>query len=185
MEHFFERSDLTETLKGVYDIERLASRVSFGKANPKDLLQLANTLSNVPAIKGVLTEMKADVLTQLIEQLNPMPDLLELITSAIDPNASATITEGNIIKNGFNTTLDEYRVIMRDGTTWIAELEAKERENSGINNLKIDYNKKDGYYFHVTNSNREQVPDHFFRKATLKNSERYGMKPYHVWKVRC
>ena len=174
LEHFFERSDLTETLKGVYDIERLASRVSFGKANPKDLLQLANTLSNVPAIKGVLTEMKADVLTQLIEQLDPMPDLLELITSAIDPNASATITEGNIIKNGFNTTLDEYRVIMRDGTTWIAELEAKERENSGINNLKIDYNKKDGYYFHVTNSNREQVPDHFFRKATLKNSERYG-----------
>ncbi|MGO2384593.1 MAG: DNA mismatch repair protein MutS [Pseudolactococcus laudensis] len=174
LDHFFERSDLTETLKGVYDIERLASRVSFGKANPKDLLQLANTLSNVPAIKGVLTEMKADVLTQLIEQLDPMPDLLELITSAIDPNASATITEGNIIKNGFNTTLDEYRVIMRDGTTWIAELEAKERENSGINNLKIDYNKKDGYYFHVTNSNREQVPDHFFRKATLKNSERYG-----------
>ena len=112
LDHFFERSDLTETLKGVYDIERLASRVSFGKANPKDLLQLANTLSNVPAIKGVLTEMKADVLTQLIEQLDPMPDLLELITSAIDPNASATITEGNIIKNGFNTTLDEYRMIM-------------------------------------------------------------------------
>ena len=174
LDHFFERSDLTETLKGVYDIERLASRVSFGKANPKDLLQLAQTLSNVPAIKGVLTEMTADVLTQLIVQLDPMPDLLDLITSAIDPNASATITEGNIIKNGFNATLDDYRVILRDGTTWIAELEAKERENSGINNLKIDYNKKDGYYFHVTNSNREQVPEHFYRKATLKNSERYG-----------
>lgn len=174
LDHFFERSDLTETLKGVYDIERLASRVSFGKANPKDLLQLAQTLSNVPAIKGVLTDMQAEVLNHLINQLDPMPDLHELITSAIDPDAAATITEGNIIKNGFNATLDDYRVIMRDGTTWIAELEAKERENSGINNLKIDYNKKDGYYFHVTNSNREQVPDHFFRKATLKNSERYG-----------
>jgi DNA mismatch repair protein MutS len=118
--------------------------------------------------------MQAEVLNHLINQLDPMPDLHELITSAIDPDAAATITEGNIIKNGFNATLDDYRVIMRDGTTWIAELEAKERENSGINNLKIDYNKKDGYYFHVTNSNREQVPDHFFRKATLKNSERYG-----------
>jgi DNA mismatch repair protein MutS len=129
--------------------------------------------------------MTADVLTQLIAQLDPMPDLLDLITSAIDPNASATITEGNIIKNGFNATLDDYRVILRDGTTWIAELEAKERENSGINNLKIDYNKKDGYYFHVTNSNREQVPEHFYRKATLKNSERYGTEALARLKARC
>lgn len=172
--HFFERSDLTETLKGVYDIERLASRVSFGKANPKDLLQLAQTLSNVPAIKAVLTDMSSEVLTLLINQLDELPELLALITAAIDGNAPAIITEGNIIKNGFNATLDDYRVIMRDGTSWIAELESKERLNSGINNLKIDYNKKDGYYFHVTNANRSQVPAHFFRKATLKNSERYG-----------
>lgn len=174
LDHFFERSDLTETLKGVYDIERLASRVSFGKANPKDLLQLAQTLSNVPAIKTVLTQMASTELETLISQLDHMPDLLELITSAIDEHASASITDGNIIRNGFNQTLDDYRVIMRDGTSWIAELEGKERLNSGINNLKIDYNKKDGYFFHVTNANLTQVPSHFYRKATLKNSERYG-----------
>lgn len=174
LDHFFERSDLSDALKGVYDIERLASRISFGKATPKDLLQLAQTLSNVPAIKTVLTQMSSDVLVSLINQLDTMPELLELIVSAIDTDASASITEGNIIKDGFNATLDEYRVILRDGTSWIAELEAKERANSGINNLKIDYNKKDGYYFHVTNANLTQVPDHFFRKATLKNSERYG-----------
>lgn len=174
LDHFFERSDLTETLKGVYDIERLASRVSFGKANPKDLLQLAQTLSNVPAIQAVLTDMAAPVLTPLIDQLDPLPDLHDLIAGAIDPHAAAVITEGNIIKDGFHETLDDYRVVLRDGTSWIAELEVKEREASGINNLKIDYNKKDGYYFHVTNANRDQVPEHFFRKATLKNSERFG-----------
>ncbi|MDR1605974.1 MAG: DNA mismatch repair protein MutS [Streptococcaceae bacterium] len=172
--HFFERSDLTETLKGVYDIERLASRVSFGKANPKDLLQLAQTLSNVPMIQGVLTQMNAPILQDLTAQLDPMPELLDLITTAIDPNAAATITEGNIINSEFNATLDDYRVIMRDGTSWIAALEQQEREKTGINNLKIDYNRKDGYYFHVTNANLGQVPRHFFRKATLKNSERYG-----------
>ena len=174
LDHFFERSDLSEALKGVYDIERLASRISFGKASPKDLLQLAQTLSNVPAISTVLIQMSSDILVPLIDQLDHMPDLLELITRAIDSSASASITEGNIIKDGFNEPLDDYRVILRDGTSWITELEAKERVNSGINNLKIDYNKKDGYYFHVTNANLTQVPSHFFRKATLKNSERYG-----------
>ncbi|GFH43353.1 DNA mismatch repair protein MutS [Lactococcus hodotermopsidis] len=174
LDHFFERSDLTETLKGVYDIERLAARVSFGKANPKDLLQLAQTLSNVPAIKAVLTDMQSDVLFSVIGQLDEIPELFELIRNAIDENAPAIIMDGNIIKSGFNATLDDYRVIMRDGTSWIAELETKERATSGISNLKIDYNKKDGYYFHITNSNLSQVPEHFFRKATLKNSERYG-----------
>ena len=97
-----------------------------------------------------------------------------MITSAIAPEASAVITEGNIIRTGFDEQLDQYRVVLRDGTGWIAEIEAKEREASGITGLKIDYNKKDGYYFHVTNSQLNHVPAHFFRKATLKNSERFG-----------
>ena len=84
------------------------------------------------------------------------------------------ITEGGIIRTGFDETLDKYRRVLREGTSWIAEIEAKERENSGISTLKIDYNKKDGYYFHVTNSQLGNVPAHFFRKATLKNSERFG-----------
>ena len=174
MDHFFERSDLTDSLKGVYDIERLASRVSFGKINPKDLLQLGDTLGHVPTIKSILLVIGDPVLDVLIARLDELPELHRLITSAIAPEASAVITEGNIIRTGFDEQLDQYRVVLRDGTGWIAEIEAKEREASGITGLKIDYNKKDGYYFHVTNSQLSHVPAHFFRKATLKNSERFG-----------
>lgn len=171
---FFERSDLIEALKGVYDIERLASRVSFGKTLPKDLLQLSQTLGNVPAIKNILSQMGEPALASLVQGLDPIPELHALISSAIDPEANGPITDGNIIKTGFDETLDQYRLVMREGAGWIAEIETKERTASGINNLKIDYNKKDGYYFHVTNSNLGNVPAHFYRKATLKNSERYG-----------
>ena len=174
MDHFFERSDLTDSLKGVYDIERLASRFSFGKINPKDLLQLGDTLGHVPTIKSILLGIGDPVLDVLIARLDELPELHRLITSAIAPEASAVITEGNIIRTGFDEQLDQYRVVLRDGTGWIAEIEAKEREASGITGLKIDYNKKDGYYFHVTNSQLSHVPAHFFRKATLKNSERFG-----------
>lgn len=174
LDHFFERSDLSDSLKGVYDIERLASRVSFGKANPKDLIQLGHTLSQVPYIKAILENFNAEELDSLVNDLDTLPELENLIRSAINPDAPAAITEGNIIKSGFDEILDKYRKVMREGTSWIAEIEAKEREASGISTLKIDYNKKDGYYFHVTNSNLSLVPDHFFRKATLKNSERFG-----------
>ncbi|MGU8036153.1 DNA mismatch repair protein MutS [Streptococcus suis] len=174
LDYFFERSDLVEALKGVYDIERLASRVSFGKTMPKDLLQLSQTLGNIPAIKNILQQINEPALSNLVAGLDPIPELHALISSAIDPEAQGTITDGNIIRTGFDETLDQYRLVMREGAGWIAEIEAKEREASGINNLKIDYNKKDGYYFHVTNSNLGNVPSHFFRKATLKNSDRYG-----------
>ena len=174
LDNFFERSDLTESLKGVYDIERLASRVSFGKANPKDLIQLGHTLAQVPVIKAILESFNDDALSGLLQELDTLPELESLIRSAIDPDAPATITEGGIIRSGFDETLDKYRKVMSKGTSWIADIEAKEREASGITTLKIDYNRKDGYYFHVTNSNLSLVPDHFFRKATLKNSERFG-----------
>ena len=174
LDNFFERSDLTESLKGVYDIERLASRVSFGKANPKDLIQLGHTLAQVPVIKAILESFNDDALSRLLQELDALPELESLIRSAIDPDAPATITEGGIIRAGFDETLDKYRKVMSEGTSWIADIEAKEREASGITTLKIDYNRKDGYYFHVTNSNLSLVPDHFFRKATLKNSERFG-----------
>ncbi|MBJ8350115.1 DNA mismatch repair protein MutS [Streptococcus zalophi] len=174
LEQFIERSDLTESLKGVYDIERLASRVSFGKANPKDLIQLGHTLAQVPYIKAILESFSHSSLEDLVNAMDPLSELEELIRLAIDTNASATITEGNIIRTGFDDRLDHYRKIMREGTSWIADIEAKEKQATGISTLKIDYNKKDGYYFHVTNSNLSLVPDYFFRKATLKNSERFG-----------
>ena len=174
LDSFFERSDLSDSLRGVYDIERLASRVSFGKTNPKDLLQLASTLSHVPQIRAILENIASPALETLVSKLDAIPELENLISSAISPDASQVITEGNIIQSGFDETLDKYRLVMREGTSWIADIEAKERTTSGISNLKIDYNKKDGYYFHVTNSQLDHVPSHFFRKATLKNSERYG-----------
>lgn len=174
LEQFIERSDLTESLKGVYDIERLASRVSFGKANPKDLIQLGQTLSQVPYIKAILEGFSHPSLEALVNEMDPLSELEELIRLAIDTNASATITEGNIIRTGFDDRLDHYRKIMREGTSWIVDIETREKQATGISTLKIDYNKKDGYYFHVTNSNLNLVPDYFFRKATLKNSERFG-----------
>lgn len=171
---FFERADLIEALKGVYDIERLVSRVSFGKTNPRDLLQLARTLNQVPAIRGLVEGLGEPAFESLLEDLDPIYELAGLIDAAIDEDAPALITDGAIIKTGFDPKLDQYRLVMKEGSSWILDLEMREREASGISNLKIDYNKKDGYYFHITNSQLNRVPDHFFRKATLKNSERYG-----------
>ncbi|MGT2926759.1 DNA mismatch repair protein MutS [Streptococcus cuniculipharyngis] len=174
LERFFERHDLTESFKGVYDIERLASKVSFGKANPKDLLQLGQTLTQVPVIKAILESFASPSLASLVSQMDTLPELESLIFAAISPDAPAVLTEGNIIKPGFDEQLDGYRKVMREGSGWIAEMEARERQATGISNLKIDYNRKDGYYFHVTNAHLNAVPDYFFRKATLKNSERFG-----------
>ncbi|MCT1226892.1 DNA mismatch repair protein MutS [Lactococcus lactis] len=174
LDHFFERSDLIEPLKGVYDLERLASRVSFGKAVPVDFLQLANSLSNVPAIKNILGMLNEAPLEELESQLDEIPELSGLINSAISENASRTITEGGIIKKGYNAQLDKYREALENGTSWIAKLEADEKAKTGISTLRIDYNRKDGYYFHITQSQLNSVPEHFYRKATLKNSERFG-----------
>lgn len=174
LDDFINRSDLTDSLKGIYDIERLASRVAFGKATPKDILQLGNTLTKIPVIKAILKAFESDVIDSIDKEIDTISDLEVLIRLAIDSDAPATISEGGIIKTGFDDTLDHYRKVMKEGSMWIADLEAKERQATGITNLKIDYNKKDGYYFHVTKSNLLAVPDYFFRKATLKNSERFG-----------
>ncbi|MGM9886561.1 MAG: DNA mismatch repair protein MutS [Lactococcus sp.] len=176
IDNFFERADLIESLKGVYDLERLASRISFGKAVPVDFLQLAHSLSNVPLIKNILESMQEPVLSELTERLDEVPELIALIEKAIDDTASRTITEGGIIKKAYNEQLDKYREALENGTSWIAKLEADEKIKSGIPTLRIDYNRKDGYYFHITQSQLNSVPDHFYRKATLKNSERFGSK---------
>ncbi|WP_374285897.1 DNA mismatch repair protein MutS [Lactococcus sp.] len=176
IDNFFERADLIESLKGVYDLERLASRISFGKAVPVDFLQLAHSLSNVPLIKNILESMQEPVLSELTERLDEVPELIALIEKAIDDTASRTITEGGIIKKAYNEQLDKYREALENGTSWIAKLEADEKIKSGIPTLRIDYNRKDGYYFHITQSQLNSVPEHFYRKATLKNSERFGSK---------
>ncbi|MDR2977505.1 MAG: DNA mismatch repair protein MutS [Streptococcaceae bacterium] len=173
LDNFFERADLIEALKGVYDLERLASRVSFGKAVPVDLLQLANSLSNIPGIRNVLKVMNAGVLLELTAQLDEIPELAVLINSAIDENAMRSITDGGIIKKGYNAQLDKYREALSEGNSWRLALEAKEREKTGISGLKIDYNRQDGYYFHVTASQLDHVPEYFIYKKALKNATRY------------
>lgn len=174
LSHFFERSDLEESLKGVYDLERLSSRVAFGNANPKDLLQLKNSLYQIPRIKTILLSIQSEALNNITDYLDELPELIQLIEVGIADDAPNVITEGGVIKTGFNSELDEYRRAARDGAKWIAEIEQREKENCGIKNLRIDYNRKDGYYFHVTQSQLGLIPEHFFRKATLKNSERFG-----------
>ncbi len=173
IENFFERADLIEALKGVYDLERLASRVSFGKAVPIDLLQLSNSLSNVPAIRNVMKVMGSELLLDIISNLDEIPELSNLINAAIDENAQRSITEGGIIKKGYNAQLDKYREALTEGNTWRLELEAKEKEKTGISGLKIEYNRQDGFYFHVTNSQLDRVPSYFIYKKALKSATRY------------
>ncbi|MDR0297557.1 MAG: DNA mismatch repair protein MutS [Streptococcaceae bacterium] len=176
LDNFFERADLIESLRGVYDLERLASRVSFGKAVPVDLTQLANSLSHVPAIKTILSVLAQPVLEPLIARLDEVPELSALIERAIEPTAMRVITDGAIIKTGYNAQLDTYREALSNGASWISELEAKERAATGITGLRIDYNRQDGYYFHVTASQIPNIPAYFIYKKALKNATRYTTK---------
>ncbi|MDR1522053.1 MAG: DNA mismatch repair protein MutS [Streptococcaceae bacterium] len=173
--NFFERADLKESLKGVYDLERLSAKVSFGTITPRELLQLRNSLSKVPKIRFILEEINIEEFNALLSKIAPDEELQELITKAINEDAPLTLKEGGVIKEGYSKQLDNYRKALTNGSRWILELEQKERKLTGIKTLRIDYNRKDGYYFHITNSNIPAVPtNRYFRKATLKNAKRYG-----------
>lgn len=172
---FFERADLQESLKGVYDLERLAGRVAFGNVNGRDLLQLQHSLEQVPLIRTILMGIDQGEWTQLLTTLEPMEDVVQLIDRAIAIDAPLQITEGNIIKTGFHSQLDEYREAMRNGKQWLAELEAKERQATGIKNLKVGYNRVFGYYIEITKANLVHLtqPERYDRKQTLANAERF------------
>lgn len=173
--NFFERTDLQESLKGVYDLERLAGRVAFGSVNARDLLQLKNSLEQIPAIRAILEGINQGEWSDLLLNLNAPPELVALIDQAIDEDAPFQITEGNVIKTGYNEQLDHYREAMKNGSKWILDYEQREREATGIKTLRIDYNRKDGYFIHITNSNLAHLPEgRYYRKATLKNAERFG-----------
>ena len=171
---FFERSNVQEELTKVYDLERLAGRVAFGSVNGRDLLQLKTSLLQIPKIKHILMELQAPEFQDLIQNLDPVSELSDLIEQAIDEDAPISVTDGNVIKDGYNAKLDEYRDAMRNGKKWIADLQATEREKTGIKNLKIGFNKVFGYYIEVTKSNLANVPeDRYDRKQTLTNAERF------------
>lgn len=174
--NFFERSDINESLKGVYDLERLAARVAFGTVNAKDLLQLKNSLQQIPVLRNIIESVNQGEWNDLLLGLDECPELVELIEKAIDENAPAQITEGGVIKLGYNVQLDMYKEAMKNGAQWILELEEREKKKTGIRTLRIDYNRKDGYFIHITNSNLQHLKEEgrYYRKATLKNGERYG-----------
>ena len=159
----------------VYDLERLAGRVAYGSVNGRDLVQLKTSLQQVPKIKYVLETLAAPVFDQLTAGLDPLSDIAALIDRAVVEDAPVAITEGGIIKPGYNQQLDTYRDAMENGKQWIAELQEKERAATGINNLKIGYNHVFGYYIEVTKANIAKLPaDRYERKQTLVNAERFA-----------
>lgn len=165
--------ELQELLRKVYDLERLIGRISFGTANARDLLSLKQSIGVLPSIKKLLSSCKSEILQEFYNELDLLEDVYDLIDKSIDENPPLTIKEGSIIKDGYNAQLDKYREAMYKGKEWIADLERKERERTGIKNLKIGFNKVFGYYIDVTKSYYDLVPDNYIRKQTLANSERY------------
>lgn len=171
---YFERMDLNESLTKVYDLERLAGRVAFGNVNGRDLVQLKTSLMQVPQIRQLLTGINQGEWNDLLVDMEPMDDLVNLIEKAIKDEAPLQITEGNVIKDGYSEQLDQYREAMTNGKTWLAELEAREREATGIKTLKVGYNRVFGYYIEITKSNLANLEEgKYERKQTLANAERF------------
>ncbi len=172
-EHVITREELREYLNPIYDLERLVTRVTYLSANPRDLIAFKNSIAMLPPIKALLTDFKGAMLTEIENDMDSLEELYELIEGAINDDPPILVREGEIIKDGYNADVDKYRKAKTEGKTWLAELEAKERDKTGIKNLKIKYNKVFGYYLEVTNSYKELVPEYFTRKQTLANAERY------------
>lgn len=166
-------TDLTEKLGGVFDIERLITRIMFESANARDLNSLKQTLECIPEIKMLLFDCKSAFLSQQFLNLDVLEDVRALIHGAIVDDAPFSIREGGIIKNGFNAELDELRHIQNGGKEFILEIEQREKERTGIPKLKIGYNRVFGYYIEITNSYKDLVPQEYIRKQTLANCERY------------
>ena len=168
-----QQEELREALEQMSDIERLITRISLGSVNGRDLHSLKDSLRLIPAVKEQLQNCQAPLLTSLNAELNPMTTLAELIEHGIHLNPPATIREGGVISDGYNTELDELRQIVGQGREWMAALQEEERKRSGITSLKIGFNQVFGYYIEVTKPNLNMVPEHYIRKQTLRNSERF------------
>ncbi|QUH26497.1 DNA mismatch repair protein MutS [Serpentinicella alkaliphila] len=169
----FIRVELKEYLKKIYDIERISGKISYGSANPKDLISLKNSLKQLPHIKYLFNDCKSSFIINLFTGLNDHEEIVNLIETAIADEAPLSIKEGGIIKSGYSEELDELRRATTEGRIWISNLEKEEKEKSGIKSLKVGYNKIFGYYIEVTKSNLHLVPESFIRKQTLANCERY------------
>ncbi len=171
--NYISREELCEYLNPIYDLERLIGRISYRTANPRDLIAFGNSLAMLPYIKQILREFSSDLFKALDADLDPLEDLKDLIDAAIEEDPPVSVREGGIIRDGYDEEADRLRHAKTEGKDWLANLEQEEREKTGIKNLKIKFNKVFGYYFEVTNSFKNLVPDYFIRKQTLTNAERY------------
>ena len=167
------REELREYLSPVYDLERLMGKINYRSANPRDLLSFAGSIRMLPHIKVLLKTTKTTAVNSLCDDLDTLEDLCAIIDECIDEDAPVNIKEGGIIKKGYSEKVDSYRNAKTEGKKWLAQLEAEDRERTGIKNLRIKYNRVFGYYFEVTNSFLELVPEDYIRKQTLANAERY------------
>ncbi len=167
------RGDIIENLKKVYDIERLAGKMAYGNANARDMVTLKNSLFKLPEVKKILTNCRSSLLKELYDKLDELQDIYQLIERAIVDDPPMTIKDGGIIKLGYDEEIDKLKTAQTEGKSWLVQLEAEEREKTGIKNLKIGFNKVFGYFIEVTKSYLNQVPDRFIRKQTLTNAERY------------
>lgn len=167
------REEIREYLNAVYDLERLISRISYKSAGPRDLIAFKNSLAMVPSIKLLLENSSCSLLREIEEELDPLRDLYSLIEAGIEEEPPITVREGGIIKDGYNGEVDRLRKAKTEGKNWLADLETKERDKTGIKNLKIKFNRVFGYYLEVTNSYQNLVPENWIRKQTLANAERY------------
>ena len=167
------RGDLTDALKKVYDIERLAGKISYGSANGRDLISLKSSAKQLPKIKKILSQTKSSMLMEIYSELDTLDDIYELIDKTIVDDPPISVKEGGLIKLGYDEEIDKLKTATTDGKNWIIQLEADEREKTGIKGLKVGFNKVFGYYIEVTKSNISLVPDRYIRKQTLTNGERY------------
>ena len=167
------REEIREYLNPVYDLERLVSRISYRSANPRDLLAFKMSLEMIPHIKNLLANFTSPLLVRINEQMDGLEDLYRLLEASITEDPPLAVKEGGIIREGYNEQVDTYRNSKTQGKSWLAQLEAEEKEKTGIRNLKIKYNKVFGYYLEVTNSFKNLVPEYYTRKQTLTNAERY------------
>ncbi len=174
LERFFERQDLRERLKEVYDLERLAGRVAFGNVNARDLIQLKKSLQQVPILKHLVESLENEATDELVSKLDPCEELTDILEQALVENPPLTIKEGSLIRDGYHSELDQFRDASRNGKSWIAELERDERERTGIRSLKVGFNRVFGYYIEVTRANLHHLEDgRYERKQTLTNAERF------------
>ncbi|MBG9589117.1 DNA mismatch repair protein MutS [Cytobacillus firmus] len=171
---FFEREEIREKLKEVYDLERLAGRVAFGNVNARDLVQLKKSLLQIPILKEMVSNLPNEEAQRLAERLDACEEVTDTLESAIMENPPLSLKDGNIIQDGYHEELDKYRDASRNGKTWIAQLEKQEREKTGIKSLKIGFNRVFGYYIEVTRANLHLLQEgQYERKQTLTNAERF------------